>query len=202
MKLYLTSLACDSIDKIDFKNRKKVAFIATAADLYKKKDFVENDRNAFRSKGLEIMDFDIKRYSKRELYQKLINFDVIFFSGGNAHYLLKKMKQTGFDQIVGGLLDEGVIYIGSSAGSYVACPNIDMAFWKSKHEHYGLTDFKAMHLVNFLVVAHYDEVWKKVIKKNLPNSKYPIKLLKDEQALLIEDDNIKFIGVGKEEIIN
>ena len=38
-----------------FKGKKKLAFIATAADLYSDKSFVDNDRQALVNKGLEVL---------------------------------------------------------------------------------------------------------------------------------------------------
>ena len=59
-----------------------------------------------------------------------------------------------------------------------------------------------MNLVDFLVIAHYEEGLREIIKRELPNLKYPLRILKDGQALLIDDNKVKFIGEVKEIIIN
>ncbi len=191
MLLYLTSLTSKSIDKIDFRDKKKVAFIATAADIYDNKSFVENDRQALLSKGLEIHDVDIKDYLGDELYNVLKKFEILFFSGGCAHYLLLKMKTSGFNTIIRQLLDEGLIYIGSSAGSVVLCPSIDF-IKPMDHMHIyvpDLTDFSGLNIVNFYMLPHYGrEKYAAVCDQILKNKDLRIVAVKDDEVVIINND--------------
>jgi dipeptidase E len=185
MKLYLTSLANKSIDKIDFGDKKRVAFIATAADLYGEKWFVVDDREALKNRGLEVVEFDIKDYNGKQLYDELMKFDVMFFSGGNSYYLLEKMKESGFDRIVGELLDNGVVYVGSSAGSVVTCPNIDFIRLMDHPEKVpNLESFEGLGLVDFYFLPHfgrekYSDVCKKILEGN-----------KNKEIVAVEDDEL------------
>lgn len=106
------------------------------------------------------------------------------------------------DKIIMELLPQGFIYIGINAGSYVACPTIEMVTWihQDKYDHYGLTDFTAMNLVPFLMSVHYVLEYHDLLKEKIKNSKYSTKVLNDEQALLVKDGNIRLIG-GEEIIL-
>lgn len=98
------------------------------------------------------------------------------------------------------LIEKGVIYLGVSAGSYIACPTIEMTTWKSSDDdHYGVTDLTAMNLVPFLVCVHYNrEKYREGLAESIKTSKYPVKILTDEQALLVRDREVKLIGSGEE----
>jgi len=50
--------------------------------------------------------------------------DVIYFTGGDTSYLLDRVKKIGFDTIIKKMVYSGKVYIGVSAGSLIATPNI------------------------------------------------------------------------------
>lgn len=196
MLLYLTSLTKGSIDKINFKGKKKVAFIATAADPYEDRWFVEDDRKALQSKGLEIVYFYIKDYDQEQLYEELSKFEIMFFSGGNSHYLLEKIKRSGFDKIVRKLLDQGIIYIGSSAGSVVACPSIEFcAPMDHPEEAPNLKDFSGLNLVDFYLLPHYGrEKYAKICEQILQDNKdLEVVPVRDDQLIVVEDTDWKIV---------
>ena len=53
-----------------------------------------------------------------------MRFDVIYFTGGNTRHLLKRVIETRFDEIVKRMVYTGKVYIGASAGSLIAMPNL------------------------------------------------------------------------------
>jgi peptidase E len=114
--------------------------------------------------------------------------------------LLKSIKESGFDKVIKKLLPQGLIYMGASAGSYVACPTIEMATWKhqDKYDHYGLTDLTAMNLVPFLLMAHYKPENQELLKEEISQANLPVKILTDEQAIMAQDGSFKLIGKGGE----
>jgi len=185
----------------------KLAFITTASKGVSNKEYMEKHILKMKELGFDFTEIDIDYKNEEELETSLKDFNFIYVAGGSSFYLLKSIKKSGFDKVVKKLVTQGVVYIGSSAGAYVASPSIDISVWKDeyrkeKRNRYGLVDFNAMGLVDFLVLAHYEEGLKEIIKKNLLNSKYLLRILRDGQALLIDDDKISFIGEGEEEIIN
>ena len=177
----------------------KLAHITTASKVADDTGFVDRDKKAMEDMGLQVTDLDIEGKSEAELENLLKNQDVIYVQGGNGFYLLNHIRLSGFDKVVKKLLKQGKIYVGVSAGSYVACPTIEMHNWKSEKEKYGVTDLTAMNLVPYLITVHYNRIkYRDGIKEGVKQSKYPVKILTDYQAILVDEGNEKIVGVGSE----
>ena len=56
---------------------------------------------------------------------KNLDIDVIYTCGGNTFTLLKLIKDCGFDKEIKKYVENGVIYIGRSAGSHLVSKNIE-----------------------------------------------------------------------------
>ena len=164
-------------------------------------DHLERARSKFKKWGCYFEDVDIEGKNESELRNILKNFGGVFVNGGSTFYLLKCIRESGFDKIIKELLPQGFLYIGASAGSYVCCPTIEMSLWKhqDKYDHYGLTDLRALDLIPFLMTVHYSEEYKELLKEKIAMTNYQVKILNDEQAILVDED--KTVLLGGEEII-
>ena len=69
-----------------------------------------------------IMVYDL--HYKME-YNELIKYDAIFFCGGDPSYLLKRINETGFNEILKEYIKNGGIHIGVSAGSIIMANNLE-----------------------------------------------------------------------------
>lgn len=178
----------------------KLAHIITASKVSENTGFVDRERKVLKDLGFRIEEFDIEGENEKSLMRKFSGKDIIYVQGGNTFYLLKQVRQSGFEKVVEGLIEKGVIYIGVSAGSYIACPTIEMAVWKNTdRSHYGLGNLKAMNLVPFLVSVHCNrEKYREGLREGIAKANYPVRILTDEQALLIRGDKVKLIGSGEE----
>jgi len=175
----------------------KVSFIITAAyGEETQPKWLEIYRQQLRTYGInQIEDLDIKNKNQTELEKIIANKDIIFVNGGNTFYLLKWVKKTGFDKIIKDHVESGKLYIGISAGSYIACPTIEQSNWKHQDRNkVGITDFTALNLVPFIITAHYEEKYRSVIENAAKSTRYPIVALNDKQAMLVEDNNYKLVG--------
>lgn len=180
-------------------NRPVVAFVPTAADVYEDKYFVQLDKDKLSELGFDIAELPLKDVSGVEIEKVLEKSDAVFVEGGNSFYLLDKMRESGFGDVVKNYVDEGLVYVGVSAGSYVACPTIEMAGWKHQDRNIvGMTDFTALALVPFLLTVHYTPEFDESIKQGMASAKYPLKILTDEQGLIIEGENVRLVGKGGE----
>ena len=95
------------------------------------------------------------------------------------------------------------MYVGVSAGSYIACPTIEAATWKHQDRNsVGITDFTALGLVQFLITAHFEEKYKAIVDQAAKSTKYPIIALTDRQAVLVRDGKVQVVGEGKREYWN
>ena len=163
-------------------------------------DYLERDKSFLKKQDCNFFELDLDGKTESELWKILTNADVVYVEGGSSFYLLKSIKESGFDKVVKKLLPQGLIYMGASAGSYVACPTIEMATWKhqDKYDHYGLTDLTAMNLVPFLLMAHYKPENQELLKEKISQANLPVKILTDEQAIMAQDGSFKLIGKGGE----
>lgn len=177
----------------------RIGYVTTASKGVEDVQYLEDHKQAMRECGYAFEELDIEGKTKRQLYEFFKDKNVIHVEGGNTFYLLKAFRETGCDVIAKELLARGIAYVGSSAGAYLACPTIEASMWKPiQHDHYGVTDLRGLHLVPFLVVAHYIDDKKKYIQKGIMSAAYPVRILRDGQGILVEDGVATFVGEGDE----
>jgi len=144
----------------------KVVFIPTAADTYKEKPWLEADRAKLVELGFQVEDFDLKNKTENEneVRETLSKVDIIFVAGGNTFYLLEKARKSGFDKVSRELAQiERVdlrgpsekVYIGSSAGSIIAGPNIEPVKDFDDPTIADLDSYEGIGLVDFVVLPHW-----------------------------------------------
>jgi len=185
-------------------NDTKVAFIPTAGDHEKNKKYIKLALNELKRIGFrDIQIIDLKTENKRSLLNKLSDCDVIYVNGGNSFYLLYHVRRSGFDKVVKKLINKGKIYVGVSAGSYIACPSIEAATWKHQDRNrFGIKDLSALNLVSFLITAHFTENYRRIVEREAKKTKYPIIALNDKQAILIKNKEFTIVGKGKINVFN
>ncbi len=178
----------------------RIAYVTTASKGVSDLTYLERTKGIFAQNGYNYTELDIDGKTQEWLENYLKDFDAVYVQGGNSFYLLKAIRESGFDSVIKKLLPEGFVYIGASAGSYVACPTIEMTGFKhqDKYDHCGVTDLTAMGLVPFLMSVHYSPEYKDVLKESIPAASLPVKILTDDQAILIQDDKVELVGDGEE----
>ena len=183
------------------KDQMKIGYVTTASQ--GARNFSQRVKDviipAIKDAGYYLEDIDIVGKSKDELRNFFKGKNVIHIEGGNTFYLLKAIRETGFAEILKELLNEGKIYIGTSAGSYVMCPTIDVSDWSDETvDRFGVTDFTALNYVPFVLRVHYKDDAKELVKEKMKTLKYPLRILRDGQGILVEDDKYTFFGDGEE----
>lgn len=177
----------------------KLAYIMTAVKTSVDRDYAIKDRKALVDLGVQIEDIDIEGKNENELLEILKKFDVIFVQGGNPFYFLKAVRESGFQKVAEEMIENGKIYIGQSAGSMLAGPTIETGLWKRKDRNrYGVTDWTAMKWIDFNIFPHYKEEYREIVEKEISKSKFPAKILTDDQAILIQDDKMTLLDNNKE----
>lgn len=181
------------------KDQMKIGYITTSSKGARDKSFFENVKNVIQDNGYDFEEVDIESKTKEELKSFFKDKNIIHMEGGNTFYLLKAIRETGFAEILKELLEEGKIYIGTSAGSYIMCPSVDVANWdKTGKSRFGIADFSALNYVPFALKVHYTDEQEMKVKEGMQTLKYPIRILKDGQGIFCEDGVCKFIGDGAE----
>jgi len=174
------------------------AFIPTAAGPEKDKSYVQWTIDQINDLEMKTVTVDLINENEQSLEKKLSNCDVIIVNGGNTFFLLDWVKKSGFDKVVKKLIDQGKIYVGISAGSYIACPTIEHGKWKHLDDPdvVGRTDLDALHLIDFLMVAHYADQYKEAVENGVKTTTYPVVTLTDQQAIIVDCEKVKIVGVG------
>jgi dipeptidase E len=202
MKLFLASLASATLDLVlpllpDQPKNLKVAFIPTAADPYGKIEmpWMEADRNKLTEMGFSVFDYDLKDKTVESLRKDLVNFQVIFVAGGNTFYLLNEVNKSGFDVVIKELLDNGVVYIGASAGSMLMGPDLNHLLTVDHPEIVPeLTDYTCLKLVKERILPHLGrEKYADRHAKLLAQWGNKLLPLSDNQALVVNGDKIEVV---------
>lgn len=208
-RLYLTSSIHAVAHRIskDFKLAKgnnRLVFITTASEDKKRidKSWLINDRNSLIDAGFDVFDYTITGKKESEIRNDLKDFDFVFVLGGNTFYLLEKSQESGFINVVRELvLNKEKIYIGSSAGSVIAGPDISGASIVDDNSLTpNLKDYKGFGLVDFVVFSHWgNEKFKESYLNQRLDHSYDgngqIILLRDNQYVEIKNDWYRIVEV-------
>lgn len=118
---------------------------------------------------------------------KDLKLDAIYIGGGNTFSILNILKETHFDKEIINYVNNGVIYIGGSAGAHIATQTIEHV--KDFDDNLvKLKDFDGLKLFDGILICHYDENREYIFDKY--GSRYKnIVRLKDDEFLIINDDN-------------
>lgn len=185
------------------KDQIRIGYITTASQ--GARDFSQKVKDviipSIKNAGYYLEDIDILGKGKDEICEFFKNKNVIHVEGGNTFYLLKAIREVGFADILRDLLNEGKIYIGTSAGAYVVCPSIEVSDWNDETvDRFGVSDFTALGYVPFVLKAHFKDETKDFVKEKIKSLKYPLRVLRDGEGLLVENGKVSFYG-DREEVI-
>jgi len=184
------------------KDQMKIGYVTTAAKGSRNETYIERHESVMKENGYDFEEIDIETKSLEELKRFFKDKNVIQVEGGNTFYLLKAIKEASFDKMLAELLGQGKVFIGTSAGAYIMCPSIEVSDWNDDgRERFGVTDFTALNYVPFVLKVHYKDEMEEMVRGKIKNLKYPLRILKDGQGILIDGDTIKFVGDEKETIL-
>lgn len=83
--------------------------------------------------------------------------DMIYMCGGNTFNILSKLRETGLFEYVQRQVENGALYVGVSAGSILAGPNIQISGWGSEGDKndIGLEDLMGFGWTDKIIFPHY-----------------------------------------------
>ncbi len=148
-------------------------------------DEVENDLGKH---GLISEVVDLREYDAPEpLYEVLKNYDLIWVAGGNTFVLRSEMRRSGFDKIIGKLLEEGKVYAGESAGAIVAGLALQGVEVADEPELADQIIWEGLGLTDRIIAPHADNL-------NFPEyMNHMKKIYKDNDRVLYLNDNQAFV---------
>ena len=181
----------------------KVAVIPTAMNVEPgDKTWAIEHLERWQQLGVKQLDIvDISALSKSQWLPRLADSNVIFVGGGNTIHLMTCVNDSGLNQELPGLLKDR-IYVGVSAGSYIATPDISF----NTHDSGKLVP-EALGLVDFCLQVHMNNpkfLFKTLaeIKERVQNCPQTVYGLDDEMAIKIDGDDMTIVGEGQYEKID
>lgn len=181
------------------KDKLNIGYVTTASKGARDKTFFDTVKDQMRTNGYVFQEIDIENVSEKEMRDFFSDKNVINVEGGNTFYLLKAIKSSKFSDVLKDELDNGKVYIGTSAGVYIMCPTIEVADWnKNGKDRFGVTDFSALGYVPFVLKVHYKDEVEEEVRENIKTLKYPLRILRDGQGIIFEDGEYTFIGNDNE----
>lgn len=211
MKLLLTStglgknpeIGREFLDMVGKKPEKIKIFLVTVQEKADDAKWLKRYLGLFKKIGVAADNVSIFSFSRNVKKEDLKSIDVVFVCGGNSFVYLDKIRKTGLDKKIKEFVKNGGVYFGVSAGSYVACPTIEMALWKHQDRNIiNLKNLNALKLFPFLLSVHFKNKNESIIKNAAKKTKYPVIVLNDKQAVLVKNKEIRIIGPGKRIIFN
>ncbi|MBA3961510.1 MAG: dipeptidase PepE [Chthoniobacterales bacterium] len=171
---------------------RKILFVPFA--LYDRANYLERVKDRFNRMGYEV-DLFAKGAAHKDA--------AVFIGGGNTFRLLKALYDLDLLATIRDLVAEGAPYMGSSAGSNVACPTIrttnDMPIVQPP-------SFDALGLVPFQINPHYldvgpgsthmGETREERIEQFLEENEMPVVGLREGAWLRVEAEESRLGGIA------
>lgn len=176
---------------------KRVLFVPFA--LYDRAAYARTARERFKAMGYDLDSV----HEVSDMRQAINDAEALFIGGGNTFRLLKALYDFDLLLPIRRRVAEGMPYIGSSAGSIVACPTIrttnDMPIVQPP-------SFDSLGLVSFQINAHYldpdpdsthmGETREERIIQFLEENSTPVVGLREGAILRVEESSIELKGVS------
>jgi len=135
--------------------------------------------------------------------QGLDSVDAVLVGGGNTYALMHRLKTSGLGQAIAERVSRGMPYIGSSAGTNVAGPNI---LTTNDWNVCGSTEFDGLRLVGCNLNVHYRargqeaataETREDRIGEYLLVRDNPVVAIEEGAAIEVRDDHALIRGSGR-----
>ena len=165
-------------------NVRKVLFVPFA--LFDRDDYAAKARERFAAMGYGLTSI----HEVQNQHETVENAEAVFIGGGNTFRLLKSLYECGLLEPIRRRVENGMPYIGSSAGSNVAAPTIkttnDMPIVEPP-------SFAALGLVDFQINPHYLDPD--------PASKHMGETREERLLQFLEDNETPVVGLREGAII-
>lgn len=136
--------------------------------------------------------------------RKLDQAKAIFVGGGNTYALVSRLRQHGLLQRIAERVRNGMPYIGTSAGTNIAAPNI---LATNDWNVVGATEFTGMALVPWAINPHYQEADPAMapgsetrdqrIAEYLNCNFIPVLGIEEQTAIQVEGGKATVVGQGR-----
>lgn len=201
MKLFLTSAGLinkEVADKFISQLSKPVeenrVLIIAYAQTEKEKYYVNESKKEIVNLGFKHVE--VVNIGANVDIDSLGNFDVIYVCGGNTFSILNKLREAGLDEFIVNQIENGSIYVGVSAGSILAGPDIEIAGWgdDGDENEIGLQDLSGLDVTNVSIYPHFVEDERDEIERYKKQSEHEVIEISDNQAVYINGSDYEILG--------
>ena len=196
MKLFLTSYLAGTKELVQNflaqNDVQEILFIPTAANVEEYRGYVDEGIAALKENGYDVAVLDVSTAPHGKSVQVIKNSGCLCISGGNTFYLLQELKRNGLLSLIKQRVQDGMLYIGESAGAIIACPDISYnQIMDDKTVATELTNYSGMGLVDYYVLPHngefpFVETTAQTIK--VYGEKINLVPLNNSQAIIVENE--------------
>jgi dipeptidase E len=209
-RLFLTSevqyVAHSIATKLSDEVKKPAVFITTAIRDKPHSDLAWHYANkaSMEKAGFIFDEYNIAGKTEEQINSDLSKYQIMYVEGGNSYYLLQESQKNNFGSFVKAKVEEGMIYIGTSAGSIIMGPDIEpVRRDETTPLAPDLKGTKAFNIVNFTIMPHWGSpdrlyFYNKYRIPHIYHEDFPYILLTDNQYIEVQDDWYKIVDVTKE----
>jgi dipeptidase E len=168
---------------------------------------LDDEDERFRLAAAALSDFGITAEHFRlgdDFKSRLNRAEAVLVSGGNTYALLKRLRNAGALSLLAERVRDGLLYIGTSAGTNIAGPNI---LATNDWNVVGCNQFDAMGLVPWAINPHYlqqdpnmapgSETRDQRIGEYLAVNQAPLLAIEEETAVRVEGGRASVVGAGR-----
>lgn len=184
----------------------KTAFITTPVEPPEEQEdlgWYEQDREELRKSNFDFFDYTITNKNLGQIKKDLADVECIYISGGNTPYLLEQSQKSEFTNFIRKFVNSGNLYIGTSAGSMIAGPQLPLYLREVDGDTTNLSDYTCYALAEFTIVPHWgskefhDLYLGKRINK-MYTTDYKMILLNNYEYVEVQDDKYCIIDARSE----
>ncbi|MEK7645035.1 MAG: Type 1 glutamine amidotransferase-like domain-containing protein [Patescibacteria group bacterium] len=164
--------------------------------------YAQNNNEQFyvKESKKELIDLGLSSISffnlKESTFEETCEYDLIYVCGGNTFAILDQMRATGIDKFITDSVKSGKsIYLGVSAGSIIAGPDILIAGHGSEGDknEIALKDLAGLALTNVSVFPHFKSHQRSEVDEFRNKVDNPVIELTDDEAVLVDEAGYRII---------
>jgi dipeptidase E len=167
----------------------KILFIPTASRTEEEMFFVRKSLNELLSVGVNndnVVWFDP---DDETTHRDNTEIDCVYVCGGNTFYLLRKLKESGYFTKIQKWANDGLLYVGASAGSVIATPDINYILCMDVND-CGLEDTSGLSFVSASVIPHYTDEFAEAAT-SLRKKGVKVETISDSEALTVRGEEVE-----------
>ncbi|TWS18786.1 peptidase S51 dipeptidase E [Tsukamurella asaccharolytica] len=173
----------------------RLGYIDDAAAPHADQPFASFEWNQLTDLGFRLTRMTLATYTAAGDFDSDLNtVDAVYVAGGHTFVLLGALQGNGTGEVLKTRVRAGLPYIGLSAGSVVAGPNVEpVAPLDDPADAPGVTDYTGLGLVDTVVVPHADGALPPYPRALIDDvvrtygDRFPLTRVNDDQALLVEN---------------